>query len=162
MVGDLIGSEDARERAVVGEAPNLAARLQSLAEPGSVVIAEGTRRLLGDLFDSSTLARCRSKGSPIRSAPGRLLGEGVAEGRFEAMHAAGLTPLVGRDHENALLLDCWERAKGGEGQVVLLAGEPGIGKSRLIARCGSTSRASRTRSSAISAHPITPIQRSIR
>jgi class 3 adenylate cyclase/tetratricopeptide (TPR) repeat protein len=132
VVGDLIGTEDARERAVVGAAPNLAARLQSLANPGSVVIAEGTRALLGDLFTLLDLGAVQIKGFDEPVHAWQVAGEGVAEGRFEAMHVAGLTPLMGRDHESALLLDRWERAKEGEGQVVLLAGEPGIGKSRLI------------------------------
>ena len=132
VVGDLIGSDEARERAVVGETPNVAARLQSLAEPGTVVIAEGTRQLLGDLFALLDLGAARLKGFAEPMRAWKVAGEGVAEGRFEAMHAAGLTPLVGREHELALLLERWERAKKGEGEVVLLAGEPGIGKSRLV------------------------------
>ena len=132
VVGDLIGSGEARERAVVGETPNLAARLQALAEPGAVVVAEGTRRLLGGLFALRDLGAVRLKGfaEPVRAIA--VAGEGAAEGRFEALHAAGLTPLVGRKHELALLLDRWEQAKEGEGQVILLSGEAGIGKSRLV------------------------------
>ena len=132
MVGDLIGSEEARERTVVGETPNLAARLQQLAEPGAVVIAEGTRRLVGDLFAYRSLAATRLKGFVEPLTVYHVLGEGAAEGRFEAMHTTGLTPLVGREQELALLLDRWERAKEGEGQVILLSGEAGIGKSRLV------------------------------
>lgn len=133
VVGELVGSEEARERAVVGETPNLAARLQALAQPGTVVVAGGTRRLVGDLFAMRDLGPTDLKGfaEPIRSW--QVVNEGTAEGRFEALHpAAALTPLVGREHELALLLDRWERAKDGEGQVVLLTGEPGIGKSRLV------------------------------
>ena len=107
--------------AVVGETPNLAARLQALAEPGSVVIAERTRRLLGGLFELEDLGRSALKGfaGPVRAF--RVLGEGAAEDRFEALRGAPC-PLVGREHELALLLDRWERAKDGEGQVVLLVG----------------------------------------
>lgn len=133
VIGELVGSEEARERAVVGEAPNLAARLQALAQPGTVVVAEGTRHLVGDLFAMRDLGLTDLKGyaEPIRAW--QVVGEGTAEGRFEALHpATALTPLIGREHELALLLDRWARAKGGEGQVVLLTGEPGIGKSRLV------------------------------
>ena len=131
VVGHLVGEEEARERAVVGETPNLAARLQEVAEPGRVVVAEATRRLLGDLFAYRDLGALRLKGfaEPVRVWS--ILGEGAAESRFDARHAS-TTVLVGRDQELALLLDRWERAKDSEGQVVLLAGEPGIGKSRLV------------------------------
>jgi class 3 adenylate cyclase len=132
-VGDLVGSGGARERAVAGETPNLAARLQGLAAPGGVVIAEGTRRLLGDMFAYRELGATPLKGFARPRRAFAVVGEGVAESRFEALHVAGLMPLVGREHELGLLLDRWERAKDGEGQVVLLSGEPGIGKSRLLA-----------------------------
>ena len=124
VVGDLVGEGAAQEEAVVGETPNLAARLQALAEPGAVVVAERTRRLLGGLFELRRLGAARAQG--LRRAGARLGGcsaRAAAEGRFEARHAAGgLTPLVGREQELALLLDRWERAKEGEGQVVLLVG----------------------------------------
>jgi class 3 adenylate cyclase len=132
VVGDLIGKGAACDETVVGATPNLAARLQELAEPGSVVIAEGTRRLLGDLFVYRGLDPAQLKGFAEPVTAYHVLGEGAAESRFEAMHTAELTPLVGRDHEVALLLERWERAKEGDGQVVLLAGEAGIGKSRLV------------------------------
>ena len=132
VVGDLIGRKSADLDSVIGETPNLAARLQMLAEPGTVVIGEATRRLVGGLFELDDLGSQRLKGFAEPLAVWRVASESRADGRFEAMHAAGLTPLVGRDQELRLLLRRWELAKGGEGQVVLLSGEPGIGKSRLV------------------------------
>ena len=133
VVGDLIGSGASQEQAIVGETPNLAARLQGIAEPNNVVIAESTRKLLGNLFDLEDLGAQDLKGiaGPVR-AWAALRGASV-EGRFEAFHANGLTDLIGREEELDLLLRRWARAKIGEGQVVLLSGEAGIGKSRLTA-----------------------------
>ena len=133
VVGDLIGSGASQEQAIVGETPNLAARLQGVAEPNSVVIAEATRRLLGNLFELDDLGVKDLKGiaRPVRAWA--ALRPGSLEGRFDAFHASGLTELVGREEELELLLRRWDKAKGGEGQVVLLSGEPGIGKSRLTA-----------------------------
>jgi class 3 adenylate cyclase/predicted ATPase len=133
VVGDLIGSGEAQERGIVGDTPNLAARLQSLAEPNMVVIAEGTRRLLGNLFELEDLGAKDLKGiaGPVRAWA--ALRASAVESRFEALHTAGLTELVGREEELELLLRRWSRAKTGEGQVVLLSGEAGIGKSRLTA-----------------------------
>ena len=133
VVGDLIGSGASQEQAIVGETPNLAARLQGIAEPNMVVIAEGTRRLLGNLFELEDLGPKDLKGiaGPVRAWA--ALRASSVEGRFEAMHASGLTDLVGREEELELLLRRWSRAKSGEGQVVLLSGEAGIGKSRLTA-----------------------------
>src|ERR1700735_2119333 len=133
VVGDLIGSGASQEQAIVGETPNLAARLQALAEPNMVVIAEGTRRLLGNLFDLEDLGAKDLKGitGPVRAWA--ALRPASVEGRFEALHGSGLTELVGREEEIELLLRRWSKAKTGEGQVVLLSGEAGIGKSRLIA-----------------------------
>ncbi len=133
VVGDLIGSGEAQERGIVGETPNLAARLQGIAEPNMVVIAEGTRRLLGNLFELEDLGPKDLKGiaGPVRAWA--ALRASSVEGRFEALHATGLTELVGREEETELLLRRWSRAKSGEGQVVLLSGEAGIGKSRLTA-----------------------------
>ena len=132
MVGELIGEGAAQEQTVVGETPNLAARLQALAQPGCVVISQATRRLVGGLFELADLGPQRLKGFAEPLAAWRVAGEVRAEGRFEARQTAGLTPLVGRDAEIALLLRRWQQAKDGEGHVVLLSGEPGIGKSRLV------------------------------
>src|SRR5262249_49148438 len=124
---------EAQERGIVGETPNLAARLQELTEPNMVVIVEGTRRLLGNLFELQDFGARKSKGiaGPVR-AWAAVRASSVAS-RFEALHASGLTDLVGREEESELLHRRWLRAKTGEGQVVLLSGEPGIGKSRLTA-----------------------------
>ena len=131
VVGELIGEGGSREEAVVGETPNLAARLQALAAPGGVVISRATRRLLGGLFELTDLGPHRVKGFAGQLAAFQVVGEGRAEGRFEALRGERLIPLVGREQEIALLLDRWQLAKGDEGQVVLLSGEPGIGKSRI-------------------------------
>ncbi len=133
VVGDLIGMGAAQEQAVVGDTPNLAARLQGIAEPNTVVLAEGTRRLLGNLFEFEDLGAKDLKGiaGPVRAWA--ALRASSTEGRFEALHTAGLTELVGRDEELELLLRRWSKAKRGEGQVVLLSGEAGIGKSRITA-----------------------------
>jgi predicted ATPase len=115
---------------VVGETPNLAARLQTLAEPGTVVIAPSTRRLTGGLFDYEDLGAVEIKGLAAPVAAVRVLRASGAESRFEALRTAR-TPLVGRDEELALLQRRWRQAAAGEGCVVLVSGEPGIGKSRL-------------------------------
>ena len=132
VVGDLIGEGAAREEAVIGQTPNLAARLQALAEPGSIVISRRTRRLIGGLFDLADLGPQRLKGFAEPLAAFRVEGASHAESRFEALHGQRLTPMVGREHELGILLERWACAKDGDGQVVLIAGEPGIGKSRLI------------------------------
>jgi class 3 adenylate cyclase/predicted ATPase len=136
VVGDLIGQEEAQERAVAGETPHLAARLQALAQPGAVVVAPNTRRLLGSRFELVDLGTHNLKGfaKPIRAW--QVLGESEIEGRFEAMHQAELAPLIGREEELQLLLSRWQRAKEGDGQVVLLSGEAGIGKSRIAQSLG--------------------------
>jgi class 3 adenylate cyclase/predicted ATPase len=130
VVGDLIGAGSAQEQAVVGETPNLAARLQALAEPGTVVIGPSTRRLTGGLFDYEDLGALEIKGLAAAVMASRVLRESAVESRFEALRAAR-TPLVGRDEELAILQRRWQQAKAGEGCVVLVSGEPGIGKSRL-------------------------------
>jgi class 3 adenylate cyclase/predicted ATPase len=133
VVGDLIGAGEAQERGIVGETPNLAARLQGIAEPNMVVIAEATRKLLGNLFELADLGAKDLKGIAGSVRAWAALRASSAEGRFEALHATGLTALVGREEELELLLRRWSKAKTGEGQVVLLSGEAGIGKSRLTA-----------------------------
>ena len=132
VIGDLIGSGAAQEQTVVGETPNLAARLQGVAEPNTVVVAESTRKLIGNLFDLQELGGQDLKGIGSVRAWAALRPASV-ESRFEALHAGGLTELVGREEELELLLRRWSKAKAGEGQVVLLSGEAGIGKSRLTA-----------------------------
>ena len=133
VVGDLLGAGVAQEQAVVGETPNLAARLQAIAEPDMVVIAEGTRKLLGNIFELQDLGAMDLKGIAPPARAWAALRASSAESRFEALHASGLTALVGRQEEFDLLLRRWANARGGEGQVVLLSGEAGIGKSRLTA-----------------------------
>ena len=132
VVGELIGEGMAQENAVVGETPNLAARLQALAEPGTVVIAPNTQRLLGGLFELVDLAPQRLKGFAQPLSAYRVEGESLGEDRFEALRGHRLTPIVGREHELGVLLDRFTCAREGEGQVVLLGGEPGIGKSRVV------------------------------
>jgi predicted ATPase len=133
VVGDLIGSGASQEQAIVGETPNLAARLQGVAEPDSVVIAESTRRLVGNLFELEELGAKDLKGVSGPVQAWTALRPSFVESRFDALHTSGLTELVGREEELELLLRRWSKAKTGEGQVVLLSGEPGIGKSRLTA-----------------------------
>ena len=133
VVGDLIGSGEAQERGIVGETPNLAARLQSIAELNRVVIAEGTRKLLGNLFELEDLGAKDLKGIAGPVHAWAVLRASSVESRFEALHATGLTALVGRDEEIELLIRRWQQAKSGKGRVVLISGEPGIGKSRLAA-----------------------------
>lgn len=133
VVGDLIGSGPAQEQEVVGETPHLAARLQAIAEPNTVVIGPSTRRLLGGLFECSDLGAVGLKGFAEPARAYRVLRPSDVESRFEALRSTELTPLFGRDDEMELLLRRWERAKTGEGQVVLVCGEPGIGKSRVAA-----------------------------
>ncbi len=130
VVGDLIGSGEAQERGIAGETPNLAARLQGIAEPNTVVIAESTRQLIGRLFELENLGPISVEGRCCRRA--RLCGiaPSALESRFEALRTA-TTPLIGRDEEVEVLLRRWEQAKHGDGCAVLISGEPGIGKSRI-------------------------------
>jgi class 3 adenylate cyclase/tetratricopeptide (TPR) repeat protein len=135
VVGDLIGAGAAQERGVVGETPNLAARLQALARPGTLVIAESTRRQIGTLFEIEDLGIQQLAGFAEPQRAWQVIGESGVLSRFEALRS-GATPLVGRDEELDLLLRRWRQVKGGDGRVVLVSGEPGIGKSRLTAELG--------------------------
>src|SRR5215471_8499926 len=130
VVGDLIGAGAAQERGVVGETPNLAHRLQALAEPGAVVIESRTRRMTGGLFEYRDLGIVALKGFAEDVPAWQVLRADPTVSRFEALHAT-TTPLIGRDEEIDLLLRRWDQAKRGEGCVVLISGEPGIGKSRI-------------------------------
>jgi class 3 adenylate cyclase len=130
VVGDLVGAGAAQERSVVGETPNLAARLQTLAAAGAVVIAPATRRLLGSGFNLADLGPQHLKGFAAPIDAWQVLGARVVESRFEA-HGPGDTPLIGRVEELRLLAQRWEQAKGGGGQVAWVSGEAGIGKSRV-------------------------------
>jgi len=131
VVGDVSGGSALREHALVGDTPNLAARLQTLAEPGTIVLATSTRRLLGDLFRLRDLGRHEIKGIAEPVAARAVEGVSASESRFEAVRAAGLTDLIGREAELDFLLERQRLAWKGEGQIMLISGEPGIGKSRL-------------------------------
>jgi class 3 adenylate cyclase/tetratricopeptide (TPR) repeat protein len=133
VIGDLSREGALREHAIVGEAPNLAARLQALAEPGTVVVAASTRRLLRDLFRLRELGLHEAKGVAGPLAAWAVEGLSASESRFEAVHAAGLTDLIGREEEINFLLERQRLAWKGEGQIVLISGEPGVGKSRIMA-----------------------------
>jgi class 3 adenylate cyclase/predicted ATPase len=131
VVGDLIGAGAAQERGVVGETPNLAARLQALAPPDALIIAESTRRQIGALFELRDLGMQPLAGFPQPQHVWRAVGESGVLSRFEALRSQ-TAPLVGRDEELDLMLRRWHQAKTGDGRVVLISGEPGIGKSRLL------------------------------
>src|SRR5690242_1905510 len=133
VVGEPIGTGQARQQTAIGETPNRAARLQGLAEPNGIVIDAETRRQIGGLFTCEDLGLVALKGLPGPVHAWQVLDQAEVESRFEALHPGALTPLVGRDEELDLLLRRWRQAKQGDGQLVLLCGEPGIGKSRLIA-----------------------------
>jgi predicted ATPase/class 3 adenylate cyclase len=131
VVGDLIGEGASRESPVIGETPNIAARLQSLARPDSIVIAQSTHQLTGQMFEYRALGAKTLKGVGKPIDAWEVIRKRSVESRFEAARSAGLTPLVGREEESGLLLNRWSRVKDGDGQVVLVTGEAGIGKSRL-------------------------------
>jgi class 3 adenylate cyclase/predicted ATPase len=132
VVGELVGEGTAQEEAVVGETPNLAARLQEVAPSGAVVVADATRRLLGEMFDLHPLGPARLKGFARPLTSFRIVGERPVSSRFEARRPGRPLPMVGRDQELALVLERWHQAVVGEGQAMLVVGEPGIGKSRLV------------------------------
>ena len=132
MVGEIIGEGESEQIEVVGDAPNLAARLQAMAPPNGILIGAGTHRLIGGLFDCVSLGTQSLKGYPTELTVWQVRGEGAAEGRFDALHARAASPMIGRDHELGLLADCWQRAVAGTAQVALISGEPGVGKSRLL------------------------------
>jgi len=132
VVGDIIGEGASEERAALGRTPNLAARLQGTADPGQILIDATTEQLVGSAFQFDTLAPQVLKGFDGPVPAWRVLGESAAESRFDALRGVSLSPLVGREHELASLLDRWETAKDGLGQVILLSGEAGIGKSRML------------------------------
>src|SRR5579871_5925111 len=124
VVDDLLGTE-AQERGVFGDTPHLAARLQVIAKPDSVVIAESTHKVVGDLFEIVDLGPQKLKGVAGTTPAFRVVREGSQANRFEALHPGGLAALVGREAECELLLRRWAKAKGGEGQVALISGEAG-------------------------------------
>jgi class 3 adenylate cyclase/tetratricopeptide (TPR) repeat protein len=132
VVGDLIGEGAAQEEAVVGDTPNLAARLQGIAEPGQVIVAAATRQLLGHDFDINSLGEVELKGLSEPLPAWQVEAERSLESRFEQHAQDPVLPMIGRDHELALVMDRWQRARNGEGQVTILTGEAGIGKSRLM------------------------------
>ncbi len=131
--GMVVVGGEAREHDVIGETPNLAARLQGLADPNTVLVDESTRRLVGHLFEYRDLGGQEVKGFSGVVSVWEVLRPSIVESRFEAFHAAALTPLIGREEEMELLLRRWARAKDGDGQIVLISGEAGIGKSRITA-----------------------------
>jgi class 3 adenylate cyclase/predicted ATPase len=133
VVGELIGRGEARLRGLVGDTPNLAMRLQGLAEPNTIVVSESTRRLLGKTFELKALGQQSLRGFDTPVAAWLITGERENVSRFEASRSETLTPFVGREQEIALLLERWHRAIKGKGQVALLSGEAGIGKSRVLA-----------------------------
>lgn len=140
----------------MGETPNLAARLQAAATPYVVVIADNTSKLLGDLFELQDLGTKDLKGIKCSTRTWAVLRPGSVASRFEALHASALTPLVGREEDLELLLRRWSRAKNGEGQVVLLSGEAGIGKSRLTAAMSNAAvRGTWQRDRPLRARPLT-------
>ena len=132
VIGDIIGSGVAREHSIVGETPNLAARLQALAEPNSILVSQSTHNLLGRQFDYENLGERILKGFANPVPVWRVLREAAVASRFAAGRAARAGPFIGRVQEMGLLLDRWQLAKEAEGQVIFLSGEPGMGKSRIV------------------------------
>ncbi|KIC08856.1 hypothetical protein RA19_18555 [Leisingera sp. ANG-M1] len=131
VVGDLIGEGVAQEEVVIGDTPNLAARLQSVAEAGQVVVAEATCRLIGDIFVLKALPPQVLKGIATPISAFVVLGQRTLSSRFAARQHGEMSPIVGRDQELALLIERWRQVEAGEGQAILVTGEAGIGKSRI-------------------------------
>ncbi len=131
VVGEIIGAGAAQERSIVGETPNLAARLQALAEPGTILIGEGTQHLIGGMFELEPTGEHEMKGFARTVQAWRVLREASVESRFAAIRTGGNLPLIGRTHEMGLMLERWRQARSGEGQIVTVVGEAGIGKSRI-------------------------------
>lgn len=131
VVGEQAGVGD-QSKLAIGSTPNIAARLQALAVPDQIVIASSTRRLVGNAFELADLGEHELKGISEPVHAWRVIAVGKAASRFEAATQGVFTPMVGRERELGSLLDCWQQAQDGEGQVVLLSGEPGIGKSRIV------------------------------
>jgi len=136
VIGDLVGEQSHEQEAVTGETPNLAARLQQVAAPGQVVVGDTTHRLVGQTFAIDELGAQALKGFDVAVGAWRITGERAVESRFEAAHDSAPVDLIGRQNELQLLLDRWALARGGAGQTVLISGEPGIGKSRLMQALG--------------------------
>jgi class 3 adenylate cyclase len=133
IVGDLVGVGEVRDHGIVGDAPDLAARLQVSAQPDTVTIEPTTWRLIGNLFDCRDLGALNTNSDTEPIHRWQVLGESVVARRFEALRGSKLTRLVGRDEEIDLLLRRWARAKAGDGQIMLVSGEAGVGKSRITA-----------------------------
>ena len=132
VVGEIVGSGAAQERTIVGETPNLAARLQALAAPDTILVSEATQNLLGGLFELEFTGEHELKGFARPVSVWRVVAEAAVESRFAASRAGRDLPMIGRAHEMGLMLDRWHLARGGEGQIVTVIGEAGIGKSRAI------------------------------
>jgi class 3 adenylate cyclase/tetratricopeptide (TPR) repeat protein len=132
VIGDIIGTGIAREHSIVGETPNLAARLQALAQPDTILISQSTRQLLGRVFEFEDRGECVLKGFVKPVPVWRVLRDAAVESRFEGARDAGRGPFIGRAQEMETLLEAWRLAKQGEGRVILLVGEAGIGKSRIV------------------------------
>jgi hypothetical protein len=161
VVGDLVGEGTAaREEAVIGETPNLASRLQDAGAPGAVVIAQSTRALLGQQFECRELGNMPLQGFAQPVSCFEVIGETTTSSRYDVQRSTQALPMVGREQELALILGSWRQAVDGEGRAVLLIGEPGIGKSRLVQAALDAIRESQHVTLRISAHPITPQPRS--
>ena len=132
VVGEIVGTGTAQERTIVGETPNLAARLQALAAPDTILISETTKNLLGGLFKLEPTGVHELKGFARPMPAWRVVGEAAVVTRFAAGRSGSSIPLVGRAHEMGLMIDRWRLSRGGEGQIVTLIGEAGIGKSRSV------------------------------